>query len=109
MIKASQNGIVWQIIYIVVSKEIIINGIIYTIYILPYAPGELQMEPETEGCPYPCGLEDLGKGSLRDSRRGNVCGGHGGRRFSGMEGQEGVLYLLCGVKDGLGFKSTSGP
>jgi hypothetical protein len=23
--------------------------------ILPYAPGELQMEPETEGCLYPCG------------------------------------------------------
>jgi hypothetical protein len=24
-------------------------------YILPSAPGELQMETETEGCLYPCG------------------------------------------------------
>jgi hypothetical protein len=34
-----------------------IDSLYYILYynILTYAPGELHMEPETEGCLYPCG------------------------------------------------------
>jgi hypothetical protein len=36
----------------IAQKYSVVNSVYY---ILPYAPGELQMDSETEDCLYPCG------------------------------------------------------